>query len=286
MQPTTRLLARGPFPSFWRRSLDEFRKQANFGRRLTTQRAALTATDYWLTIGAAIKLEALEKPKQSLDMWTFSDSDSIAGCSDMSDSDIGGFSSVSIDHIPQSSSDPSHLLFTGNISNKLPSGEKDVERTGYAAFRTRDRPATMFGKALWNVDRYKYLALRVKTDDRKYKVNLQTESVVYTDIHQHRLYAKRPGRWETVLIKWNDFVRTNHGIVVEPQSEIMKEKVRTVGIGLTDRLPGTFQMGVSRIWACNGLTAEELQEAEQDEARYVPRHFLGVATEQLAKERI
>lgn len=213
-------------------------------------------------------------------MWNFSDSDSIEGCVDMCDNDIGGYSSARLEHVPQTSSEPSHALFTGQISNKIPMGETEVERTGYAAFRTRDRPATMFGKALWNVDRYQYLALRVKTDERKYKVNLQTESLVHSDLHQHRLYTRRPGRWETVLINWSDFVRTNHGIVVEPQSEIMKEKVRTVGVGLTDRLPGTFQIGVSRIWACNGLTPQEVEEAQEDEARYVPKHFLGVGQPQ------
>lgn len=264
MRATVRLLATSPFPSFWRRSLDEFKKQATF----------------------AIKLEALDKPKQSLEIWDFSDPNSVAACTDMSDSDIGGFSTVNIQHIPQTASEPPHLLFTGNISNKLPSGETEVARTGYAAFRTRDRPATMFGKALWNVDRYKYLALRVKTDERKYKVNLQTESVVHTDIHQHRLYPRRPGGWEIILIKWSDFVRTNHGIVVEPQSEIMKEKIRTVGIGLTDRLPGPFQMGISRIWACNDLTAEEVDEAHRDQTRFVPKHFLGTGVEQMAKQRV
>lgn len=203
----------------------------------------------------------------------------------MSDNDIGGYSSASIQFVPRSATEPSHIFFTGQISNKIPTGETDVERTGYAAFRTQDRPPTMFGKSLWNVDQYKYLALRLRTDGRKYKVNLQTESLVYTDLHQHRLYTRRPGQWETVLIKWNDFVRTNHGMVVEPQSEINKEKVRTIGIGLTDRLPGTFQMSVNRIWACNGLTKEELDEAEEDEARYVPKHFLGMASEQLLKER-
>lgn len=234
----------------------------------------------------AIKLEALERPKYGLEMWNFTDPISVEGCVDMSDSDIGGFSTVNMQHVPGTASEPPHLHFSGEISNKLPTVEKEVARTGYAAFRTRDRPPTMFGKALWNCDRYKYLALRVKADERKYKVNVQTESVIFTDIHQHRLYARRPGRWETILIEWNSFVRTNHGLVVEPQSEIMKEKIRTVGIGLTDRKPGPFSMSVSRMWACNGLTAQELEEAEQDEAVYVPKHFLGTAVGQAAKQRV
>lgn len=194
----------------------------------------------------------------------------------MSDSDIGGFSRAQLDHMPESASEPGHARFCGIISNMLPPDDIDVERTGYAAWRTRDRPPTMFGKTLWDVDQYDYLALRVKADGRKYKVNVQTESIVYTDIHQHRLYTRRLGAWETILIKWSDFVRTNHGIVVEPQSEMNKEKVRSIGVGLTDRLAGPFEMCISRIWATNGLTKDEL-DAGQMNPTYVPKHgsFLG-----------
>lgn len=189
----------------------------------------------------------------------------------MSDTDIGGYSQSRLLHVAKTPSEPSHALFTGQISNRLPHNEVDVERTGYAAFRTKERPLTLFGKSLWNVDTYEYLALRVKTDGRKYKVNIQTESLVYTDLHQHRLYVRRPGEWETVMIKWSDFVRTNHGIVVEPQSEIMKEKVRTIGIGLTDRLAGPFEMRIARIWTTNGSTPAETEGPEAPNARYVPQ---------------
>lgn len=84
-------------------------------------------------------------------------------------------------------------------------------------------------------------------------MNVQTESVVPTDLHQHRLFSKRPGEWETILIKWNDFVRTNHGFVVEPQTEILRQKVRTIGVGLTDRVPGPYELCIERIWATNDL---------------------------------
>jgi NADH dehydrogenase [ubiquinone] 1 alpha subcomplex assembly factor 1 len=101
---------------------------------------------------------------------------------------------------------------------------------------------------------YTFLALRIRSDGRSYLVNLQTESVVLTDLHQHRLFAKRPGEWETVIIKWNDFVRTNHGFVVEPQTEMLRQKVRTIGIGLTDRVPGPFELCIERMWATNDMS--------------------------------
>ena len=67
----------------------------------------------------------------------------------------------------------------------------------------------------------------------------------------YRLYAKRPGEWETVLIKWNDFVRTNHGMVVEPQTELLRERVKSIGIGSIDRQVGRYDLAIEKIWATN-----------------------------------
>ena len=188
----------------------------------------------------------------------FSDPDTITTCKTMSDADLGGFSTVSLDQNPPTSSEPAYARFHGKISTELPRNNPAVQRTGYAAWRNRDRRRTIFGKSLWDVDPYAYLKLHVKSDGRKYFVNIQTESIVYTDIHQHRLYARQPGQWETVIIKWRDFVRTNHGQVVEPQTEMLTQKVRTVGIGLIDRIPGPFDLAVNGIWATNRAGADEL----------------------------
>jgi len=191
----------------------------------------------------------------------------------MSDQDIGGFSTSNLDWQPPcESAEPAshenthgHAKFHGVISNKLPKNRPEIHRTGYAAWRTKDRGSTIFGRSVWDIDPYAYLALRIKSDGRKYFINLQTESIVPTDIHQHRLYARRPGEWETVLIKWNDFVRTNHGMVVEPQSEILRQKIRTIGVGLIDRIPGPFELCIERIWASNRLGEDLLKEDDRVE---------------------
>ena len=180
----------------------------------------------------------------------------------MSDADMGGFSSASLDQISPSSSQPAHARFHGSISTDLPRNRPQIHRTGYAGWRNKDRPPSIFGRSLWDVDPYTYLALRVKSDGRKYFVNIQTESIVHTDLHQHRLHTRNPGEWETVLIDFNSFVRTNHGEVVEPQTEMMRQKVRTFGISLTDRNPGPFDLAISRIWASNGMNDKQMLEGE------------------------
>ena len=181
----------------------------------------------------------------------------------MSDADIGGSSTASLDHILRSSSQPAHVRFYGSISTELPRNRPQVQRTGYAGWRNKDRPPTLFGKSLWDLDPYTYLALRVKSDGRKYFVNVQTESIVYTDLHQHRLHARKPGEWETVFIKISSFIRTNHGEVVEPQTEMLRQRVRTLGMSLTDRVPGPFDLAISSIWACNSYERDDkLVDAE------------------------
>jgi NADH dehydrogenase [ubiquinone] 1 alpha subcomplex assembly factor 1 len=175
----------------------------------------------------------------------------------MSDQDIGGFSTANFDYYPVTQTEPSHARFHGTISTKLPQNQPHIQRTGYAGWRTLDRGSTIFGKSLWDVEMYNYMAIQFKSDGRKYFVNVQTESIVPTDIHQHLLHSKTPGEWELILIKWSEFVRTNHGQVVEPQREMLTQKVRTVGMSLIDRIPGPYDLSIHKIWATNANRDDE-----------------------------
>lgn len=220
----------------------------------------------------------MKGPQGPRDLYDFHDKDSVNSCVVMCDDLIGGFSKSNLDLITSastsSSSSPppspsSYARFHGSISTALPADKPKVKRSGYAAFRTPDQPSTLFGRALWDIDPYTYLALRIKADHRSYFINVQTEGVEPSDLHQHRLFAKNPGQWETVMVRWNDFVRTNYGFVVEPQTELLRQKVKTVGIGLTDRVEGPFELCIERIWATNtvdeGATIAGAEDAKEGE---------------------
>lgn len=175
----------------------------------------------------------------------------------MSDADMGGFSSASLDYIEKKADEPAHAFFSGKISTDLPINKPHIVRSGYAGWATLDRKATLFGRGYWNIDPYTHLCLKVLADERKYYVNLRTDSIVETDIHQHRLTTKQPGKWETVVIDLREFVRTNQGEVVEPQSEMLTESVKSVGISLLDRIPRPFGLRVARVWVTNFRGDEE-----------------------------
>ncbi|EEA19624.1 hypothetical protein TMatcc_009761 [Talaromyces marneffei ATCC 18224] len=292
MIPTARCLAAKP-PSFFKKSTEEF-------SRLT--RIAWNA-------------EALSTPTKPYKLLDFENEDAVASCKTMADRAVGGFSKADLDFVPATAHEPAHARFHGSISTKLPDNWR-VERTGYAAFRNRDRGYWLFGRLFWDVDPYNYLALRVKSDGRRYTVNIQSETIVDTDIHQHRLYTRHhrvyespsdafsnppeaaaealedsdandtpyPGGippslsdippaetiisattsgtsgWETVLLPFASFVRTNHGLIVEPQHSLIKNRIKSIGIGLTDRIEGPYDLRIHRIWATNGLSEEELEE--------------------------
>lgn len=147
-------------------------------------------------------------------------------------------------------------------------------------------------------------------------MNVQTDAVVETDIHQHRLYTRHhrvrdaqnssgdaysfqadspdavedlyPGGmpaalsdvppestiistststttsgadgWETVLLPFNSFVRTNYGFVIEPQTSLTRQRVKSIGIGLTDRVEGPFDLRIHKVWATNGISEAEIEE--------------------------
>ncbi len=244
-------------PGFWKRSLDEFKRQATI----------------------AVKMEGLHRPNKPRPLVQFTAPESLGLCKIMSDKDIGGFSEARMsfidgaDHLDSKreqgvignerdgggeEAEPAHMRFEGKISTELPMNNAEVQRSGYAAWRTRDRGVSLFGKLLWDIDPYNYLALRVKSDGRKYFVNIQTESIVPTDLHQHLLPTYTPGQWETIIIPFHAFVRTNYGMVVEPQREMLRQKVKSVGIGLTDRVPGPFQLCIADVYATNKAPSREV----------------------------
>ncbi|KAL1924600.1 uncharacterized protein VTP21DRAFT_4254 [Calcarisporiella thermophila] len=174
-----------------------------------------------------------------------------------SDKDIGGFSEANLELTPEGKG-----KFHGNISLELPSNLA-IKQSGYAAIRSKVQPASLFGTPCWDTSLFRYLALKVRGDTRKYFVNIQTDGVIQTDLYQHRLFLQKPGEWETVMIPFRDFVLTNQGIVQEQQIEMYRERVKTIGISLIGQ-PGPFSLEIDWIKAMNTENTEGDMERVPD----------------------
>ncbi|OZJ06600.1 hypothetical protein BZG36_00430 [Bifiguratus adelaidae] len=181
---------------------------------------------------------SLNSPKD-LERWAI-------GC----DMDIGGFSEANLEMTENGTA-----RFWGNISTKLPDNP-EIKQSGYAAIRSKPGAPSFFGIPCWDTTLFRYLALRVRGDDRKYFVNIQTDGIIQTDLYQHRLFLRKPGEWETVMIPFRDFILTNNGQIQPDQIEMFREKVKTIGISLIDRQEGPFNIELDWIKALNTDTSE------------------------------
>ncbi|KAJ1901501.1 hypothetical protein LPJ66_000724 [Kickxella alabastrina] len=162
-----------------------------------------------------------------------------------SDRDIGGFSDVWID-----TTKSGHAKFHGYISQKLPE-DKRFKRSGYAMVRTRDPRSNLLGDGSWDSSLFRYLAIRVKADRRKYFVNLKSGSLIPTDIYQHLLPIRTPGQWETVVIPFNMFTLTSNSVIVASQPSMASTSMETVGFSVSDRKEGPFCLEFAWIKAFN-----------------------------------
>ncbi|KAJ1923570.1 hypothetical protein IWQ60_005795 [Tieghemiomyces parasiticus] len=175
-----------------------------------------------------------------------------------SDQDIGGFSSARLDVTPEGTG-----VFHGTLSQQVPTDNKIVT-SGYAAVRTKKLQPTLFGESFWDIQPFRYLALRVRGDHRKYLVNLRTSSFIKTDLYQHRLFLRTPGQWETVYIPFQFFAMTNNGSFISQHVDMDREEVENVGLSISDRQDGPFRLELDWIKAVN----TENTEGEFDKVNY------------------
>lgn len=143
----------------------------------------------------ALNLDGLRGWQKEMPMATLKTQKDISHWATGSDKDIGGFSQAYLEVTSEGAG-----KFHGEISLELPSN-REIKQSGYAAMRTKQREQTMFGTPCWDTSLFRYLALHVKGDKRKYFVNIQTDGVVKTDLFQHRLFLRTPGQWETVMVR-------------------------------------------------------------------------------------
>jgi monofunctional biosynthetic peptidoglycan transglycosylase len=90
--------------------------------------------------------------------------------------------------------------------------------------------------------------LRVRGDGRRYKFTVRSESGFDTPIFQASFASKR-GEWEEHLLAFKDFVPTFRGRVLTDVPPLKPARVASVGLLISDKQAGPFELEVAWIKA-------------------------------------
>ena len=106
----------------------------------------------------------------------------------------------------------------------------------------------------------------------------RTNLPVRSDLFQHRLWlpspppsspseVAHPHRWTSILIPLADFTLTNSGDLSEVQIEMLRSRIRTVGISVLGPMEGRYELGIEAIDAVSEEEVRRVQDAEDKEMR-------------------
>lgn len=141
------------------------------------------------------------------------------------DNILNGFSTAYLEPFRAKTGGQLAAHFHGNLNPSLPpdAAKSKVLSSGWAMFKTKNRnrdpnaqfrPFYLFKSQAnfwWDWSPFEVMHLRIKnlTPDRKFMVNVQTDTMSRTDLYQHRLFTDNSGQWQDVFVNLGDFVLTN-----------------------------------------------------------------------------
>jgi hypothetical protein len=109
---------------------------------------------------------------------------------------------------------------------------------GFASVRTPPRD--------WDAAGATAFALRVRGDGKTYKFTLRT-SDGFDGIQYQQRFTAAAGKWSDVRLPVSDFVATFRGRKVPFAPSLDPAKVRAIGLMISDKQAGSFELRVDRI---------------------------------------
>jgi NADH dehydrogenase [ubiquinone] 1 alpha subcomplex assembly factor 1 len=118
-------------------------------------------------------------------------------------------------------------------------GEVSLEDGGgFASIRSAPAPFNLTGAA--------GLALRVCGDGKRYKINLRTDDGL-DDVAWQASFDTATGGWEIILLPLELFAPVLRGRPAPQAGPLRPDRVRTVGILISDRQAGPFRLEISAV---------------------------------------
>ena len=121
------------------------------------------------------------------------------------------------------------------------SGVVSLENNGgFASVRSREHTLDLRD--------YDGLAIRLRGDGKRYKVNLKTDSRS-DGILYRAVFETRNGEWDTVVVPLDRFVPTFRGRVFRDAPPLDRSRVTSIGLMISDGQEGPFRLEVEWIRA-------------------------------------
>ena len=155
-----------------------------------------------------------------------------------SDRDIGGESNCLLSF--ETEEDGSgYSVFSGDIAVEH-SGK--AVRTGYCGIRSP------YPKIPINLEEFRALEIKIRSDLRRYSINVTSDGGIQTDVHQGFVQVDSTG-WVTAEVPLETLIHIWKGRPSIFQRSLNTRKVLTVGVSLSDDVPGPFRLEIEYIKA-------------------------------------
>ncbi|KAH7488342.1 putative complex I intermediate-associated protein 30 [Phytophthora ramorum] len=244
-------------------------------KALTSMNATLLSSKQ--SLGLQLKLQ----PQK--DIFLFNAKDSVANWTASSDRSIGGLSeckwgfyksgeqeeqeeeeenaSKRLIHKVNNQDNVPSAVFTGRLSMDCQPTEVGVVRSGYCAVRASVPPELL-------LHGYEGLTMRVMTDGRDYRMNVQMESWNPFNLYMGFIRTP-PNEWVDIDLPFRDFLLTAKGFVkLDDETELDPSKLKSVGFAIADQKEGDFELRIQWIKAVAQLGPSDKDNYNDDDDRF------------------
>ncbi|XP_017386482.1 complex I intermediate-associated protein 30, mitochondrial [Cebus imitator] len=199
--------------------------------------------DHWIgPEGRPLHEVLLEQAKV---VWQFRGKEDLDKWKVTSDKTIGGRSEV---FLKMGKNNQSALLY-GTLSSEVPQvGES--RQSGYCAMISRIRRGAFERKKPYDWTQFNTLYLRVRGDGRPWMVNIIQDTDFIqrkNQLYSYFMFTRGGPYWQEVKIPFSKFFFSNRGRILDVQSQIVVDKIASIGFTLADKVDGPFFLEVDFI---------------------------------------
>ncbi len=160
-------------------------------------------------------------------LYDFSDPEAAAGWVAIHDVVMGGVSSGGMEMTGDGT-----LVFAGEVSLE--------NNGGFASIRSRPKE--------WDLSAYAGIAIRVRGDGKRYKLNLRTDAS-FGGIVYRVPFETGEGEWKELRFPFSDFMASFRGRAVPDAPPLDPASITSVGLLISDKQEGPFRLEIASIAA-------------------------------------